>query len=118
MYEKGTQVDQFLIAGFQYHEGAEVLRKLKVGTKLDLVPEFDNPYDPNAIRIEYKGTHLGYVPRANNALLAQMLYYGHDDIVRCRVTQRDAKATPRDQVRVKLYLRDARKKAKKGKTSK
>lgn len=108
MYEPSKQIDQFLIAGFQYHEGAEVLDKLEVGTKLDLVPEFDNPYDPNAIAIKYKGVHLGYVPRANNRLLAQMLFFGHDDVVRCKVIQRDKKANPRDQVRVKLYLKDKR----------
>ena len=108
MYEKSKQIDQFLIAGFQYHDGADVLNKLEVGTKLDLVPEFDSPYDPNAIAIKYKGVHLGYVPRASNALLAQMLFYGHNDVVRCKVVQRDKHAAPREQVRVKLYLKDKR----------
>ena len=108
MYEPTKQIDQFPIAGFQYHDGADVLDKLEVGTKLDLVPEFDNPYDPNAVAIKYKGVHLGYVPRASNALLAQMLFFGHTDVVRCKVVQRDKKAAPRGQVRVKLYLKDKR----------
>ncbi len=43
MYEPTKQIDQFPIAGFQYRDGADVLDKLEVGTKLDLVPEFDNP---------------------------------------------------------------------------
>ena len=84
MYEPTKQIDQFLIAGFQYHDGADVLNKLEVGTKLDLVPEFDNPYDPNAVAISHK------------------------DVVRCKVIQRDEKADPREQVRVKLYLKDKR----------
>ncbi len=108
MYEPTKQIDQFFIAGFQYHDGAGVLNKLKVGTKLDLVPEFDNPYDPNAIAIKYKGTHLGYVPRAKNAFLAQMLFFGHKDIVRCKVIQRNKQAAPYEQVRVCLYLKDRR----------
>ena len=108
MYEPTKQIDQFLIAGFQYHDGADVLDKLEVGTKLDLVPEFDNPYDPNAIAIKYKGVHLGYVPRDKNSLLAQLLFFGHKDVVRCKVVQRDKKADPREQVRVKLYLKDKR----------
>ena len=109
MYEPTKQIDQFQIAGFQYHDGADVLKKLKVGTKLDLVAEFDNPYDANAIAIKYKGVHLGYVPREKNYLLAQLLYFGHTDVVRCKVMQVNPKAAPREQVRVKLYLKDARK---------
>ena len=108
MYEPTKQIDQFPIAGFQYRDGADVLDKLEVGTKLDLVPEFDNPYDPNAVAIKYKGVHLGYVPRASNAPLAQMLFFGHTDVVRCKVVKRDKKAAPREQVRVKLYLKDKR----------
>lgn len=46
MYEPSKMYDSFDIAGFQYHDGALVLGSLKVGKKLDLVPEFDNPYDP------------------------------------------------------------------------
>ena len=33
MYEPTKQIDQFLIAGFRYHDGADVLDKLEVGTK-------------------------------------------------------------------------------------
>ena len=58
--------------------------------------------------IEYKGVHLGYVPRERNALLAQPLFFGHGGVVRCKVVQRDKKAHPREQVRVKLYLKDKR----------
>ena len=108
MYEPTRQIDQFTIAGFQYHDGSDVLDKLDVGTKLDLVPEFDNPYDPNAVAIKYKGVHLGYVPRERNALLAQLLFFGHGGVVRCKVVRRDKKAHPREQVRVKLYLKDKR----------
>lgn len=113
MYEPGKLFDQFYIAGFQYHEGALALGKLKPGKKLKLVAEPDNPYDPNAIRIERKGVHLGYVPRTHNALLAQMLHFGHTDVVECRVMQVNKQATPREQVYVGLYFTDARPKAEK-----
>lgn len=109
MYKPTKQIDQFFIAGFQYHDGADVFNKLRIGTKLDLVPEFDNPYDSNAIAIKYKGVHLGYVPRAKNALLAQMLFFGHNDVVRCKVIYRNKQAMPYEQVRVSLYLKDKRK---------
>lgn len=109
MYEPSKIIDSFFIAGFPYHDGADVLNSLEVGTKLDLVPEFDNPYDPNAIAIKFKGTHLGYVPRAKNALLAQLIFFGHANVVRCKVVQRNKSADPHEQVRVKLYFKDGRK---------
>lgn len=109
MYEKTKQIDSFFIAGFQYHEGAEALSKLKPGTKIDIVPEFDNPYDSNALALKYKGKHLGYVPRVSNSTLAQLIYFGHTDVVKCRVVQRNQKADPREQVRVSLYIKDKRK---------
>ena len=110
MYEKSKIVDSFHIAGFQYHDGALALGKLKAGKKLTLVPEFDNPYDPNAIAIYRKGVHLGYVPKACNALLAQLLFFGHGDAFECRVMQVNKKANPWEQVRVGIYVTDARKK--------
>ena len=96
-------IDSWETAMFLYNSALK-----EVGTKLDLVPEFDNPYDPNAVAIKYKGVHLGYVPRDKNSLIAQLLFFGHKDVVRCKVIQRDEKADPREQVRVKLYLKDKR----------
>ena len=108
MYTPSRRMLSFYIRGFQYWDGALVIKKLKPGKKLALVAEPDNPYDPNAVAIKYKGVHLGYVPRDKNSLIAQLLFFGHKDVVRCKVIQRDEKADPREQVRVKLYLKDKR----------
>lgn len=110
MYEPSKMYDSFDIAGFQYHDGALVLGSLKVGKKLDLVPEFDNPYDPNAVSVRRKGVHLGYVPRARNATIAQLLRFGHNDVFECRVMKVDKSADPRNQVHVGIYVVDKRKK--------
>jgi len=58
------------LAGFRYHDAAAVWRDLAVGDRLDLVREPANPYDQNAVRVEWRGRKLGYVPRAENAALA------------------------------------------------
>ena len=108
MYEPSRNVNSFRIAGFQYHDGALVLDKLKVGKKLNLVAEPDNPYDPNAVAIKYKGVHLGYVPKEQNQLLAQLMHFGHSKVFECRVVQVNKKAAPCEQVRVSIYVRDNR----------
>ena len=55
------------LAGFRYAEAAEVWPHLATGDALDLVRERDNPHDSNAVRVEWRGRKLGYVPRRQNA---------------------------------------------------
>ena len=58
------------LAGFRYHAAAEVWPELRVGDALGLEREPDNPHDPNAIAVTWRGRKLGYVPRRDNATLA------------------------------------------------
>jgi glycine cleavage system regulatory protein len=70
-----TQDVRFLVqrsplAGFRHHEAAAVWSELAVGDRLDLVREPANPHDADAVRVEWRGRMLGYVPRAQNQALA------------------------------------------------
>jgi hypothetical protein len=58
------------LAGFRYHAAEEVWHELRVGDALRLEREPDNPHDPNAIAVTWRGRKLGYVPRRDNATLA------------------------------------------------
>src|SRR3989304_4481039 len=58
------------LAGFRYHEAPQLFDELRLGDRLALVREPDNPHDPNAVRVEWRGRKLGYVPRRENAALA------------------------------------------------
>ena len=58
------------LAGFRYHAAAQVWEELRVGDPLELVRERDNPHDPNAVSVAWRGRKLGYVPRHENAALA------------------------------------------------
>lgn len=64
------------LAGFRHYAGAEVLRELKPGDRLELVREPANPYDVNAVRVEWRGVKLGYVPRRDNAAVARQMDRG------------------------------------------
>ncbi len=50
------------VAGFQYYRGERVWPALREGDQLALVREPANPYDPRAVRIDWKEQKLGYVP--------------------------------------------------------
>ena len=110
MYEPSRMISSFYVSGFQRYDGADVLGKLKVGQKLKMVGEPDNPYDPNAIELYYKGAKLGYVPRDDNGMPGMLLYFGHGNVLEARIQQVDPKRSPWHQVRVGLYLADNRKK--------
>lgn len=58
------------LAGFQYHAAGELWPQLKVGDTLALVREPANPHDANAVRVEWRGRMLGYLPRAENRSVA------------------------------------------------
>jgi hypothetical protein len=64
------------VAGFQYYAGQRVWGELRVGDALTLVREPDNPHDPRAVRVEWRGEKLGYVPRAGNETVARLLDKG------------------------------------------
>ncbi len=65
-----------LTAGLAHHEAKAVWADLAPGDPLVLVREPTNPDDPDAVRVEWHGRLLGYLPRADNADVARMLDRG------------------------------------------
>lgn len=64
------------LAGFRYYEGRKLWPQIKSGDALLLVREADNPYDANAVRVEWQNHKIGYVPRTDNAALARFMDHG------------------------------------------
>lgn len=61
------------LAGSQYYAVSEIWADLKIGDRLTLVREPDNRHDRKAVRVEWNGRQLGYVPRAENRAVAAAL---------------------------------------------
>jgi len=78
------------VAGFEYHDGPQVEGELAVGDILALVPEPANPHDPLAVRIDWRGRKLGYVPRPENEATAARLLAGEELIAQVSELKRDA----------------------------
>ena len=106
MSSSSRYVADFNVAGMRYWDGATVISKLKPGKRLRLVAEPHNPADPNAVAIYRKDVKLGYIPRDQNDLAAQLLRFGHDGVLECRILKVDKKAETWNQVRVGLYMTD------------
>ena len=98
---------QFLVqnsplAGFRYAEAAAVMPLLRPGDALALVREADNPHDPNAVRVEWHGRKLGYVPRRENAALAWGLDRGTP--LRARVSRLAEHPNPARRIEFEVYI--------------
>ena len=108
MYERSRNILDCNITGFNYYDGLDVLKKLKPGVQVTLKSEPENPYDPNAVSIYYKDTKLGYVPRAKNVFISDLLYFGYGSILEAKINARNLDAHPEHQFRLVVKIIDNR----------
>jgi len=90
------------LAGFQYHAGAELWNELRIGDVLTLVREPENPYDPKAVRVEWRGHKLGYLPRRENAAVAAEMDRGTR--VEGRIADLVVHRNPWQRVRIEVFV--------------
>ncbi len=91
------------VAGFQFHEGRRLWDQLKVGDALTLVREPDNPHDARAVRVEWNGRMLGYVPRAENDAVARQLDRGNR--LEARIVRLTKHRDPWKRIEFEVFLR-------------
>lgn len=90
------------LAGFRYHRAASVWPALNLGDELQLVREPDNRHDANAMRVEWRGHVLGYVPRRENAALAWGLDRGA--VLRARISRLEWHPNPAKRVEFEVFM--------------
>lgn len=54
------------------------------------------------------GVKIGYVPADKNGLISTLAFFGHTSVFECRVLQVAPEKDPWEQVRVGIYVVDAR----------
>ena len=91
------------VAGFQFHEGKRLWDQLKVGDALTLVREPDNAHDARAVRVEWNGHMLGYVPRAENDAVARQLDRGNK--LEARIVRLTRHHDPWKRIEFEVFLR-------------
>jgi hypothetical protein len=90
------------LAGFRYHDAARAWPSLHVGDRLELAREPANPHDPNAVRVEWQGLVLGYVPRGENAALAWAMDRG--ERLAARVSALRDHPNPRLRIEFEVFV--------------
>ncbi len=64
------------LAGSQFYDLKNFTEKMQLNDSLKLVREPENRYDKWAIRVEWQGNKLGYVPRRENQSIAEIMDQG------------------------------------------
>ena len=77
------------IAGYEPAEGS-----------LQLVREPDNRFDVRAVRVEWQGRKLGYIPRLDNAAVSQLL--DHGETLEAAIARLENSSNPWDRVMVEV----------------
>ena len=96
-------VQSSLLAGFQYYQGGRLWDEIKVGDALTLAREPDNPHDSNAVRVEWQGQMLGYVPRRENQAVARHMDSGGK--VEARVSKLMQHRNPRQRIEFEVFVK-------------
>ena len=91
-----------LTAGLRYHDAKAVWDQMKEGDMLALVREPGNPYDGNAVRVEWNGHQLGYIPRTENAAVARQMDRGNK--LAARITKLTTYRNHRRKLEVEVFL--------------
>ena len=90
------------LAGSQYYALSTVWQEIRTGDALTLVREPDNRHDRNAIRVEWRGQKLGYVPRAQNRVIAAAMDAG--DRLTARVSSVNDNKNPWLRVAFEVFV--------------
>jgi len=68
-----TKPDRYALVGMQHRNAEQFVADLPPDEPLTLIREPGNRYDPNAVQVWARGRHVGYVPKTQNAPLAQFI---------------------------------------------
>jgi hypothetical protein len=103
----GAQTSEILVqtsvtAGLAHHEAKAVWERIKPGDALVLAREPGNVHDPSAVRVEWNGHMLGYLPRTDNEAVARQLDRGNR--LQARVVRLGQYRNHRRRLEVEVYL--------------
>lgn len=70
------------IAGVKFQVGAaDILAEMDLSAELELRPEPENKYDPNAVAIYYQENNVGYVPGFLASKVCKLIEEDRIDVV-------------------------------------
>ena len=106
-YAQQTEVRMLVqsspLAGFRYYEATKVWQDVRVGDALTLIRESENVHDSLAVRVEWRGYQLGYIPRADNRAVSFHMDRGGP--VEARISKLRDHPNPRLRIEFEVLVR-------------
>ena len=99
--KKDIYLDSVYIAGFQYYKGTALENGLKENEILSLKRQVENPHDYFAVEVYCGEQKLGYLPRADNKIIARMMDQGVN--MKAVIRKIEQEAHPFRRVKVRVY---------------
>lgn len=90
------------LAGFQFYAGRDLWDEMKAGDALVLAREPENAHDAHAVRVEWRGRKLGYLPRAENRAVAAEMDRGGK--VTARIARLNRHLDPWKRIQVEVFV--------------
>ncbi|PYG03440.1 MULTISPECIES: HIRAN domain-containing protein [unclassified Thioalkalivibrio] len=91
------------LAGYRHHEAPRLWPHLRRGQGLTVQRERLNPVDPNAVAVCWLDHQLGYLPRDENDMAAELLDRNEDLVARI-IKKRDSE-DPWERLELGVYRR-------------
>ena len=91
------------IAGFQYYTGEQIWDQLRNNDKLILHRQPTNPHDDRAVEVYWQNYKLGYIPRRDNAVIAQLMDKG--TLLQARITRLEDEDYPWQCIELSVYAK-------------
>ena len=95
-------VQSSVTAGFAHHEAKAVWEQIKPAMRWRWYASRTIAHDPNAVRVEWNGHMLGYLPRTDNEAVARQLDRGNR--LQARIVRLGQYRNHRRRLEVEVYL--------------
>jgi len=102
LYGKPAPELRFEVRGMQYEDRYKNISGMKIDDVVDLQRDYENEFDANAIKVQYKGKQIGFVERNVARILATEIDLGAR--VSARVAQLECLGPSLQQTRVKVSV--------------
>ncbi len=89
------------VAGFQYYQGPDIEPQLQENNLLMLKREPTNPYDCYAVEVYQNDAKLGYLPRAENKVIARLMDQGV--AVKAKIEKIKPEEQPYRRIKAKVF---------------
>lgn len=91
------------VAGFRYYRGEKVWQFIHSNDPVTLKREPRNPYDCKAVALYWRNEKLGYIPKIDNSVIANLLDQGAP--LNASITKKSSSPNPCERLEIRVEIR-------------